>query len=86
MAVFVITALALLAAALGTVVVSAVVLGRHVRSLRTALQDASARVSDLATELQEETAVTSIEAGALQQRLSGLREGERSATSGRREG
>lgn len=73
MAAFVILALALLAAAVGMVVVAAVVLLRHVRSLTSALHDASTRMSDLAAELDEEAAVTSVEVGTIQQRLADLR-------------
>lgn len=84
MAVFVLTAIALLAAALGMVVVAAVVLGRQMRSLTGALKEAGDRVSGLVTELQEESAVTSIEVGVLQDHLSDLRVPARQRTNGSR--
>lgn len=77
MEVFVVLTLALAVAAVGMVVVAAVVLLRQLRLLKESVQDATERVRGLTTELQEEAAVLALETDALQRRLAQGRDGGR---------
>lgn len=79
MSVFVVLALALLAAAAGMVVVAGLVLRRQIHGLLHAVHDANSRVAELATELQEETAVATLEIEAISERIG---RGRRAAGSG----
>lgn len=84
MSVFVVLALAVLAAAAGTVVVAGLVLRRQIRGLLNAVQEANSRVTELATELQEETAVATLEIEAISERMGRGHDERNTATARRR--
>jgi predicted PurR-regulated permease PerM len=67
---FVVLSLALAVAAMGCVVVAAVILGRQLRQLSAALQRTSEQVTALSAELDDELAVLTLESDGLQRRLS----------------
>lgn len=68
MTAFVVLALALLVAMIGMAVVAGVVLRRQVQGLLRALDDAGSRIQAIASDLQSEVAVASLEVEGLARR------------------